>query len=66
MADFRVGIVGYGLAGRTFHAALIRAVDGLVVSAVVTRSPERAAAVVEDNPGATVCADFAAEETARP
>jgi predicted dehydrogenase len=58
VADFRVGIAGYGLAGRTFHASLIRAVDGLVVSAVVTRSPERAAAVVEDNPGATVCADL--------
>lgn len=58
VADVRVGIVGYGLAGRTFHASLIRAISGLSVAAVVTRSPERAAAVVADNPGATVCADL--------
>jgi predicted dehydrogenase len=58
VADVRVGIVGYGLAGRTFHASLIRAVAGLTVTAVVTRSPERAAAVVADNPGATVCSDL--------
>jgi predicted dehydrogenase len=58
VADVRVGIVGYGLAGRTFHAPLIRAVDGLAVTAVVTRSPERAAAVADDNPGAIVCADL--------
>src|SRR4051812_38690214 len=58
VADVRVGIVGYGLAGRTFHAALIRAVTGLTVTAVVTRSPERAAAVVADNRGAAVCADL--------
>jgi predicted dehydrogenase len=58
VADVRVGIVGYGLAGRTLHGSLIRAVDGLTVTAVVTRSPERAAAVVHDHPGATVCADL--------
>jgi scyllo-inositol 2-dehydrogenase (NADP+) len=37
----RVGIVGYGFAGRGFHAPLIGRVPGLRVTAVATRSPER-------------------------
>jgi scyllo-inositol 2-dehydrogenase (NADP+) len=32
----RVGVVGYGLAGATFHAPLIRTVDRLILSAVAT------------------------------
>lgn len=39
----RIALVGYGLAGSTFHAPVIRAVDGMEVTAVVTRSPDRAA-----------------------
>ena len=50
----RVGIAGYGLAGRVFHAPLIEAVDGLEVSAVMTRSPERAAQARAAHPGARV------------
>ena len=41
----RVGLIGYGLAGRVFHAPLIRACPGLALAAVVTRSPERRAAL---------------------
>jgi len=41
----RVGLLGYGLAGRVFHAPLIRACPGLALAAVVTRSPERRAAL---------------------
>lgn len=32
----RVGLAGFGLAGRVFHAPLVRAVDGLELAAVLT------------------------------
>jgi predicted dehydrogenase len=34
----RVGVVGFGLAGRIFHAAVINAVEGLELAAIVARS----------------------------
>lgn len=37
----QVGIVGYGFAGRGFHAYLVNRVPGLRLAAVATRSPER-------------------------
>ena len=56
MAVLRVGIAGYGLAGRVFHAPLIAATDGLDLHAVMTGSPERAAQVAAEHPGARVVA----------
>lgn len=50
----RVGIIGYGLAGRLFHAPFIACTPGLDLTHVVTRSPQRAAAVADDHPGLTV------------
>ena len=50
----RVGIVGFGLAGRVFHAPLIHAVEGLEVSVVVTTSAERAAQARDVYPYALV------------
>lgn len=41
----RVGLLGYGLAGRAFHAPLISACPDLVLAAVVTRDPDRRAAL---------------------
>jgi scyllo-inositol 2-dehydrogenase (NADP+) len=38
-APLRVGIAGFGLAGATFHAPLIRATDGLDLVAVSTSRP---------------------------
>jgi len=38
-----VGLVGFGLAGRAFHAPVIRAVPGLHLSAIVQRSGTEAA-----------------------
>ena len=46
----RVGLVGFGMAGRVFHAPLISSVDGLELSAVVERSSDKAA---ERYPGIT-------------
>ncbi len=37
----RVGLVGYGYAGRTIHVPLIRAVPGLALSSVATSDPQR-------------------------
>jgi predicted dehydrogenase len=38
----RVGVVGFGLAGRVFHAPMIAAVEGLELAAVVERSSREA------------------------
>lgn len=38
----RVGLVGFGMAGRVFHAPLISSVDGLELAAVVERHTDQA------------------------
>jgi scyllo-inositol 2-dehydrogenase (NADP+) len=40
----RVGLVGFGMAGRVFHAPLISSVEGLELAAVVERNSDQAAA----------------------
>jgi scyllo-inositol 2-dehydrogenase (NADP+) len=40
----RVGLVGFGMAGRVFHAPLISSVEGLELAAVVERNSDAAAA----------------------
>jgi scyllo-inositol 2-dehydrogenase (NADP+) len=52
----RVAILGYGLAGRFFHAPLIAATEGLSVSSVVTSDPSRQAQVAREHPDARVLA----------
>ena len=47
----RVGLVGYGFAGKTFHAPLIAAVPDLALTAVASSRPE---AVQADFPAAAV------------
>jgi len=37
----RVALIGYGYAGRTFHAPLIRATPGLGLAVVASSRPER-------------------------
>ncbi|HWO60476.1 MAG TPA: Gfo/Idh/MocA family oxidoreductase [Umezawaea sp.] len=39
--DLRTGVIGYGIAGRVFHAPLIASTPGLTLSAIVTTNPER-------------------------
>ena len=55
----RVGLVGYGDAGRGIHAPLL-AQAGLEVAVVATSAPARVDAARRDHPGATVVADLAA------
>jgi predicted dehydrogenase len=50
-----VAVVGYGLAGQTFHAPLIQATPGLSLTAVVSSRPE---AVHADLPGIEVLPDL--------
>jgi predicted dehydrogenase len=47
----RVGLIGYGYAGRTFHAPLIRTTRGLELVAVSSSRPEQ---VIADLPGLNV------------
>jgi scyllo-inositol 2-dehydrogenase (NADP+) len=54
VADLRAAIIGYGLAGRFFHAPLIAATKGLGVAGVVTSSPERRALVSREHPDAQI------------
>jgi scyllo-inositol 2-dehydrogenase (NADP+) len=58
MSDRRVAVVGYGLAGRYFHAPLVAATPGLEVSYVVTRSETRTRQVIAEHPNARVIARF--------
>ena len=53
-SSIRVALVGYGYAGKTFHAPLIRSVPGLELATVVSRD---AAKVHADLPDVAVVAD---------
>jgi predicted dehydrogenase len=56
-SDLRVGILGYGIGGRLFHAPLADATPGLTVATIVTGNPERAERAHTDYPQANVVAD---------
>jgi predicted dehydrogenase len=55
---YRVALIGYGFAGKTFHAPLIEATDGLKLTIVASRQPEAVLAdyknVAVTNPEAAV------------
>ena len=57
--SLRVGLVGYGLAGRTFHAPLFRGC-GLELVAVLTTNPERVGQVRADFPEASIVSEMSA------
>lgn len=50
----RVGVIGFGLAGGTFHAPLIAATPGFSLAAVVTTDDERRRRVHAEHPGARI------------
>ncbi len=52
--DLRVALLGFGLAGRVFHAPVLAAVPGLAVALAVTADPDRAAQARADVPDAEV------------
>jgi scyllo-inositol 2-dehydrogenase (NADP+) len=52
----RVALLGYGLAGRVFHAPLINAEPELALTAIVTANAERREQAAADNPGVEILA----------
>jgi len=46
----RLGLVGYGLGGRFFHAPFVVAAQGVELAGVVTRSQQRRAELADDHP----------------
>jgi predicted dehydrogenase len=56
-APLRVGLLGYGVAGRVFHAPLITATPGLALAAVVTGDPARREQARAEHPDARLVAD---------
>jgi len=50
----RVGLVGYGLGGSTFHAPLVSATPGLVLAGIATSDPARVAQATARYPGVRV------------
>ncbi|MDM0087681.1 MULTISPECIES: oxidoreductase [unclassified Variovorax] len=56
-SPLRVGLIGYGFAGQTFHAPVLSAVPGLELAAVASSQPDKVRA---DWPGVAVEPDSAA------
>lgn len=54
----RAVLLGYGLAGQSFHAPLLAATDGLDVIGILTSNPERQARARHDFPDAVVHSDL--------
>ncbi|MET9231060.1 Gfo/Idh/MocA family oxidoreductase [Lentzea sp. NPDC003310] len=50
----RVGLLGYGIAGRVFHAPLIASTEGMDLAAIVTANPERQAQARAAHPDAKI------------
>jgi len=57
MQEIGVGVIGYGLAGRAFHAPYVRATPDMALRAIVTREPAK---VLADLPDMRVVPDVAA------
>ena len=57
MDAIRTAIIGFGTAGRVFHAPLVAADPRYVLSAIVTGSPQRSLAARQEYPGTEVIAD---------
>ena len=53
----RVALIGYGLAGASFHAPFIATTPSLALRAIVTRDPERRARAAHDHPQAQLVDD---------
>jgi len=53
----RVGLIGFGLGGASFHAPLIAATAGMNLTSVITANPERRAQARAGYPGIHVASD---------
>lgn len=50
MKTINVGILGYGLSGKVFHAPVIRSVEGFKITSIMTKNPEAIAQIHEADP----------------
>src|SRR6476661_5197823 len=50
----RLGLVGYGVGGKYFHAPFIEAAADVELAGIVTRSPERRRVIADDYPAVPV------------
>jgi predicted dehydrogenase len=53
----RVALIGYGLAGASFHSPFIATTPSMALRAIVTRDPERRARAARDHPQARLVDD---------
>ena len=53
----KAGLIGYGLAGKVFHAPLL-AGSGFEISSILTNNPERIASAKNDFPNAHIAQDM--------
>jgi predicted dehydrogenase len=58
-ANLRVGLIGFGTAGRYFHAPLLATTPGLELAAIVTSDPGRAGQAIAAYPGVTIVGEAA-------
>lgn len=58
MGELRVGLVGFGLAGRVFHGPLLAADPAFDIAVIVTGDPDRQAEARLRHPGADVVSTF--------
>jgi predicted dehydrogenase len=56
-SPLRLGLVGYGIAGRFFHAPLIAALPGFELRSIVTANADRARQAATEHPAAAVLPD---------
>jgi predicted dehydrogenase len=54
MTPSRVALIGYGLAGASFHAPFIATTPGLRLTTIVTKDPQRRQQAARDYPGAAL------------
>jgi len=56
--EINVGLVGYGLGGKVFHAPLIHVTKGLRLHTICSRTEEKRAAAAADYPGLKTVASY--------
>lgn len=56
-SEIRVGLIGFGLGGASFHAPLIAATAGMTLTSIITANPERQAQARASYPQVQVVSD---------
>ncbi|WP_068617687.1 oxidoreductase [Paenibacillus tuaregi] len=62
MNTIKVGIVGYGLSGETFHAPLIQSIEGMEILKIVSRNADKVKRKLPDTEVASSIEDLLSDE----